>query len=384
MRAWLVAAVLIAGCKGKASEKTADPPPASAGSGSAVAAGSGSGSGSASGKKTPPPEDPKAREAYRAGMRAGRKATDKKQWSDAIVGFDQALAAKKGDPRALGERGFARLLEGKDLAAATRDFDQAASSTKDKKLLSEIWFNRGLLEEKRGNDTNAVAAFVIANTLRPTDAARKKIEGKTACPVTVSDTLEVADAPAVAGADWLALAKALPGAADVDPLKTKEDAFEWLTGEKTEPKLPAIVTAGDYGIKAAYVVVGGAGGLRAIPLGEAMGGRCPGSVSFEVAGADSAGRILVTGTEQFDGGYTYMCQGKGDELVECTGAADEVGAGTACFGGTPTRRTVLIDQKASKVLKVYEQPDDKPVAVTLVGTGIKVAGKGCDRVDAMP
>jgi hypothetical protein len=176
----------------------------------------------------------------------------------------------------------------------------------------------------------------------------------------------------------------MPGASDVDSLKTKEDALSWLTGEKAEPKLPAIVSAGDYGIKAAYVVVGGASGLKAIPLGEAMGGRCPGTVSFEVAGADSAGKILVSGTEQFDGGYTYMCEGKGDELIECTGAANEVSAGTACFGGTPTLRTVLIDQKASKVLKVYEQPDDKPVAVTLVGQGIKVSGKGCDRVDAVP
>ncbi len=381
MRTWFVAALVIVGCKGKAEEKKVEAPPP-------PAAGSGSGSGSAVAKKEPPkapPEDPYARKAYRAGMSKGRKATDKKQWSDAIAGFDEALAAKKGDPRALGERGFARLLEGKDLAAATRDFDQAASSTKDKKLLSEIWFNRGLLEEKRGNDPNAIAAFVIANTLRPTDAARKKIEGKTACPVTSSDTLEVADAPPATGADWLALAKAMPGAGEAEPaLKAKEDAFEWLTGEKTEPKLPAVVTAGDYGIKAAYLVVGGAAGLRAIPLGEAMGGRCPGSVSFEVAGADSAGKLLVTGTEQFDGGYTYMCEGKGDELIECTGAADEVSAGTACFGGTPTRRTVLVDQKAGKVLKVYEQPDDKPVAVTLVGPGIKLAGKGCDRTDAVP
>ncbi|MBL9018622.1 MAG: hypothetical protein JNL83_30830 [Myxococcales bacterium] len=384
MRACVVALALIVGCKGKASDPKGEPvaPGSGSGSGSAVAAGSGAGSGSANPKELP--EDPYARKAYRAGMAKGRKATDKKQWADAIAGFDEALAAKKGDPRALGERGFARLLEGKDLAAATRDFDQAASSTKDKKLLSEIWFNRGLLEEKRGNSANAVAAFVIANTLRPTEAARKKLEGKTACPVTVSAVLDVPDAPPAAGADWLALAKAMPGAAEVDPLTTKEHAFKWLTGQPTEPKLPAIVSAGEYGVYAAYVVIGGTAGLRAIPLGEAMGGRCPGSVVFEVIGAASNGWILVSGTEQFDGGYTYMCERKDGELYECTGADDEVSAGTACFAGTPTRRTVLIDQTAGKVLKVYEQPDDKPVAITLDGRGIKLSGKGCDRIDPVP
>jgi hypothetical protein len=378
MRAWLVAAVILVGCKGKGDENKQEAPPPAPAAPAPVAA--------EPAKKEPPkapPEDPKARAAYRAGMRKGRKATDKKQWAEAIAGFDEALAAKQGDPRALGERGFAKLLEGKDLAAATRDFDQAASSTKDKKLLSEIWFNRGLLEEKRGNDPNAVAAFVIANTLRPTAAALEKIEGKTACPVVVSDTLAIEEAPPASGADWLALAKTMPGA-DADTLKTKQDALEWLTGEKTEPKLPATVTAEGDGIIAGYLVLAGGPGLRAIPLGIAMGGRCPGSVAFEVAGADSAGKLLVTGTEQFDGGHTYMCEGKDDELIECTGAANEVSAGTACFGGTPTRRTVLIDQTAGKVLKVYEQPDEKPVAVTLVGQGIKVFGRGCDRVDPVP
>lgn len=380
MRTWFVAALLVVGCKGKAEEKKVEAPPPAAGSGA------GSGSGSATTKKEAPktpPEDPYARKAYRAGMAKGRKATDKKQWAEAIAGFDEALAAKKGDPRALGERGFAKLLEGKDLASASRDLDQAATGTKDPKLLSSIWFNRGLIEEKRGNEANAVAAFVIANTLRPTDAARKKIEGKSACPIVVSDTLEVPDAPAAAAADWLALAKALPGA-ELDTLKTKDDALVWLTGEKTEPKLPAIVVANDYAIKVPYLVLPGGPGLRAMPLGNAQGGRCPGTVGFDIAGASSDGRILVSGTEQFDGGYTFMCQGKGDELVECSDAPGEVSAGTACFGGTPTRRDIVVDTKAAKVIKVYEQPDDKPATVALDSKGVKLAGRGCDRVDALP
>ncbi len=327
-------------------------------------------------------EDPAARAAYRVGMRKGRKATDKKQWAEAIGGFDAALAAKKGDPRAMSERGYARLLEGTDLAAASRDLDLAAGGTKDVKLQSQIWFNRGLIEEKRGNAANATVAFVIANQLRPTPQAQAKIAGKSACPVSVGSELDLGldDHKTVDAADWIALARAM----ELDDTKvTKEDIWELTTGARTEPSLPAILSGGDSTEEVDYLALKTAGGLRAVPLGAAQGGRCPGYVTFEVE-EDNATRVLVSGRSLYDGGYTYMCDGKDGERIECTGADNEVAAGTACFGGTPTYHDIVVDRASGKVLSSLEQPDAPSIAkVTLAPGGVKLSGLGCDRIEAI-
>ena len=374
----LLGVLVVVGCKGKAEDKAAPPVPA-VGSGSAVApvvkpvA------------KAPPPEDPKARAAYRAGMRKGRKATDAKKWAEAIDGFNAALAAKPADARALGERGFARLLEGKDLAVASADLDQAAKGTKDPKLLSQIWFNRGLIEEKRGNELNATAAFVVANSLRPTAAAKAKIAGKAECPVIVThDEREVYEHKPIDGADWVALAKAT-AFDDVDKITSKEEAWEFLTGERTEPKLPDVVMPGDSTWKVAYLVIKRGAGLHAVPLGMQQGGRCPGTISYGLVESDAT-RILVSGTEE-DGGYTFMCRKKGDEdgdRFECTEKEDEEDAGTACFGPGADRTDLVFDATTGKTLAELSQ-DDGPTAakISLVPGGVKISGHGCDRIEPL-
>ena len=319
----LICSLVVAACSGKRSTP---------------AAGSGSGSAPAPPPPVAAPVKPHPevdRAAYRAGMRTGRKATDAKRYAEAVTAFDAALVAKPGDPRALGERGFAKLLEGSDLDGATRDLDLAASGTKDTKMLSMIWFNRGLVAEKRGDNFNAAAAFMIANQLRPTAAAQAKLAGKAGCPVTVDRFREIPMHAAVEAADWLALARALPHEDDA-ALATTEDAWALLEGERTAPKLPTTAEAGDWSEHVVYLVVKAGPGLRAVPLGSASGGRCPGSVQFDVEQVDAT-RIRVSGTEMYEGGYTFMCEGKDGDPVECTGADNEVSAGTACLGGTPSR-----------------------------------------------
>ena len=388
----LVGVLIVVGCKGKAEDRADDKaasPAVGSGSSSAaappaakpVAKAAGSGSGSAAAM---PPEDPKARAAYRAGMQKGRKATDAKKWSEALAGFDAALVAKPGDPRALGERGFARLLDGKDLAAASKDLDQAARGTKDPKLLSSIWFNRGLIEEKRGNELNATAAFVVANALRPTAVAKAKIAGKAECPVIVShDEHEVWEHKPIDGADWVALAKAT-GFDDVEKITSKEEAWEMLTLARTEPQLPATVMPGDSTWKVSYLVVKRGTGLHAVPLGMQQGGRCPGTIAYGVVASDAT-RILVSGTEE-DGGYTFMCRKKGDEdgeRFECKEKDDEEDAGAACFGPGAERTDIVFDSTGKTLLVVTQ--DDGPAAaeVTLVPGGVKISGHGCDRIEPL-
>jgi tetratricopeptide (TPR) repeat protein len=376
----LLGVVCAVGCKGKAEDAAA---PVPAGSGSAIAtpaAGSGSGSGSGSADAAVVPEDPKLRAAYRAGMRTGRKATDAKRWAEAIAGFDEALAAKPNDPRALGERGFAKLLEGKDLAAASRDLDLAAGGTKDPKLLSTIAFNRGLIEEKRGNSANAIAWFVLANTLRPTAAAAKKIAGNT-CPVRVAKELTL-DYKPIDGGDVVAIVNAMPAETETK-VKTPEEAWERITEARTAPAFPAIVTASDGAERVTYVVWKYGTQHHALPIGvHQSGGRCPGGGSYEIVAKEGT-RIHVRGAELYEGGYTYMCEGKDDELVECTDAAGEVSAGTACLGGSGTLNDIVLDLATGKVLLALTQPEDKPATIALDPGGVKLSGRGCDRVQPL-
>jgi hypothetical protein len=377
----LVSVVLAAGCRG---EKPPGPAKAGSGSGSAAAAAAAAkaGSGSGSGSAQQPADDPKAREAYRLGMKKGRKATIAKTYKEAIAGFDEALAAKPNDARALGERGFARLLEGSDLDAAKRDFDLATGGTNDPQLLSELWFNRGLVEEKRGNAENATAAFVVANTLRPSKAAQAKIAGKSACPVTTSRSLSLPGdlgKPAEAKS-WIPLATALLHLEGDDVPKTGAEALRALTSSDQAPMLPALFVAGADGILYAYVVWDRGVMLRAQPIGVAYGGRCAGMVQGSIVEA-STKWIHARITEVTSDGPTYVCQGKDDELVECTGKEGEVPMGTACRGGSTKVRDVAIDRVSGHVALVLEQPDGKTANVELADDGLKLSGLGCDRTE---
>lgn len=323
------------------------------------------------------PEDPAARAAYRAGMRAGRAATHARRWAEALAAFDAALAAKPGDPRALGERGYARLLEGRDLAAATRDLDLAAGGTRQPTLLSEIWFNRGLVHEKRGERDNALAAFALAGALRPTAAAAAKLAGQVVCPVQVRRPA-APERPVVDAPDWLALARAVTEAPGEAP-STAAAALTLLTGEPTAPSLPAVVGAHAHDEDVAYVVVRRGAGLRAIPVGAALRGRCPGSVEFVVEPGPGP-LVLVRGAENVEGGSAFLCEGPG-ERVECTGAPGEISAGTACLGGSLTLRALVLDPVAGEIVMIAEQVDTgtRRVAIELEGTTLTLAGKGCDR-----
>jgi tetratricopeptide (TPR) repeat protein len=328
-----------------------------------------------------------ANKAYRAAMARGRKATDAKDYDKAIAAFDEALTAKPGDARARAEQGFAYLLNGA-LTGASEAFEMAAQATKDPKLLSQIWFNRGLLDDKRDQPENAIVDYYIANRLSPSAAAKKKLAGKKVCPVHVEQNvaLEHPDAKMIDGADWLALIKQMPFAHDKPT--TNDAALQALTGATDAPRLPTVVVAGESGAgRMAYLVAKRGAQMRAIPVGVDGGGRCPGTVDFGVQTA-AGDRIHVHGIELFEGGYTFMCRPpKTDDRVECSGQDGEEPAGTACFAGTPTEVDLVIDVASGNALVVASRPKladtDEPlgkIGITLEANGLKIAGLDCDRV----
>ncbi|MDX2090520.1 MAG: hypothetical protein SFX73_21860 [Kofleriaceae bacterium] len=134
-----------------------------------------------------------------------------------------------------------------------------------------------------------------------------------------------------------------------------------------------------------YVVWKDGDKLRAHPIGYAMGGRCPGTTGFAVEGT-SGSLVHLRGSEALEGGYSYMCEDKKGELYECTGADDEVGAGTACLGGSPTEYDLVFDTKQGKVLlgigrPSLENPADD-VKISFEPTGLKLSSAACgDRIE---
>lgn len=326
--------------------------------------------------------------AYQASLVRGRRETHAKHYSAAISAFDAALREKPGDAQATSERGYARLLEGSDLTLASQDFEDAAEHTKDPKLLSQIWFNRGLVEEK-GSSENAEVDFAIANQLSPSAAAQKKLGGKDVCIARVerSPTVDIS------GADWVALGKSMASEiGDDSPAKTAVELFEHLTEAKAEPKLPMVLDYGWLTMSTSWLVFRTGATLHAARVGRSVGGRCSGNVSFEIVGQRGT-FIHVHGHELAEGGYTLVCEGPNLETRPCTEKElgdDTISIQSACLGGSIVERDLVVDTTLGRVVLAVERPVapsdnfDKGfraphVEAKLVPEGLSLAGLGCTR-----
>jgi tetratricopeptide (TPR) repeat protein len=186
-------------------------------------------------KRSASAEERAAHTAYKAEMQTGRTQTKAKAYAEAIAAFDRALAKRPQQPRALAERGYAKLLAN-DLPGARVDLEAARERSDDPQRLGPIWFNLGLVEEAAGDAEAARRAFTRSNELRPGKAVQAKLAGATAC------TAEIDRAP-VAGkhlASWKALFDLwMNGEADEEnPLKTTKEIQDWLCFDHKRPEDP--------------------------------------------------------------------------------------------------------------------------------------------------
>ena len=124
--------------------------------------------------------DTLAHTQFMAAMQIGRAQTRAKAYTEAIAAFDQALVHQSNHPRALAERGYAKLLA-KDLTGARADLELARQRTQDPARLGPIWFNVGLVAEASGNHEGALRAFALSNEMHPTKAAAARLAGKQVC-----------------------------------------------------------------------------------------------------------------------------------------------------------------------------------------------------------
>lgn len=94
--------------------------------------------------------------SYALELGLGRKSTVAKDFEQAELHFSQCLDALPKDPRALGERGYARLLAGK-LAEARSDLTEAERAAPSTTLRLQILHNLAQLERKLGDEARAKA-----------------------------------------------------------------------------------------------------------------------------------------------------------------------------------------------------------------------------------
>jgi tetratricopeptide (TPR) repeat protein len=319
---------------------------------------------------------------YRSSLAAGRKATVDKNYTKAIEAFDAALAARPQDPRALSERGYARLLA-RDFTAAQDDFEQSARLTSDEKLLASIRYNEGLLAEARGDASAAQTYFARSNALNPTNAARAKLKGQSKCPAEVTKTQVRGRFVETWKAAWANLTAAYAkehGAEGILEKPTSDAEVKKLIcdGGDCRGAGPWVVTYGgpESGVRY-FVATAPDNKLALVSLGTYSYSSCGGAYKAEILGA-SLYTVRSEETFYIRGGFEREVQGR---KVPC----DENEPGEDCFSAcTPVdsvRVVQFVDASApSVVLTVSTDANSAhaPLVTAKESNGtVTISGAGC-------
>jgi hypothetical protein len=341
----------------------------------------------------PKPLDNKEKSAlaeYQTALKKGRKLTLAKDFDGAIAAFDDALKAQPDDPRALSERGYAKLLA-KKWEPAREDLLKAQRRTADRVLQAQIWYNLGLVEEGKGDAAAAQQAFAQSNTLNPTNAAKKKLEGKSACAAVIDTS---GSDKATAYASWKALYDALAKSyeADIgiiddkpkDEAGAKQSLCEESGGCKGDG--PFVIWIGVPWVTMRWTVVkrNSEGKLLAFAANDAgMGGRCTWRPDVAIASQDGLVHVVQLGEPQ-------LPELLGPKGGDCNGDEPE-GCQTACANRTWEQadlvydfdakvRVVRVDQNAAYAKgEAMGAAGKAPTKISVKGKTVTLAGGGCDR-----
>ena len=94
---------------------------------------------------------------------------------DAIAAFSAAIEKDAKAARAWSGRGYAKLLAGK-VDEADQDFDKALLLDNDDTFQAAVWFNKGLVAEKRGDKETARSHYETAKSKKPSKAVELRLK----------------------------------------------------------------------------------------------------------------------------------------------------------------------------------------------------------------
>lgn len=318
-------------------------------------------------------------------------------YAAAIQAYGEALAAAPHDPQAQAERGYAEHLAGKD-DDAVADLEQAARAAPSRRLAAQIWFNLGLTREAKAPD-EALVDFAHAYALIPSVAAKKKIHGRSVCPLN-ADTKRVAALPAKSWVDVASVLSAPDAGVAVSmpalsrPLAGESDAQVTLKVDASKPDLTLgadafyVVQTGDAMLAAAKHVVQRSGAqLWVYPnMGLGMGGRC---AFVDDVTVEKMGSFAHVARKDDSMSPTYSCTfDTGDAVWPCDGTPGEKTVGTACLSNGATFRDAFIDPAAHAIVLSLEDTqscafsmmcDTRQITLRADGAGIHASGLGCDK-----
>jgi hypothetical protein len=295
-------------------------------------------------------------------IKRGRAATTKKDYPAAIAAFDEALASVPKEPRALAERGYAKLLAG-DNYGARMDLWAARGRTTDETLGSQIWWNLGLLAEKEKDDSTAHDAFAHAYALRPTSAAKAKLGDAGTCPATV----DAEHAPLVHHVSWAPEwedTRASCGAACLVGPAPSDASDDPNHDEDAAVPLHLVIPAPGGGYDALESVM---------------------AVSTRPYGACGVGSATATVVDEKDPLHVQLVHvisvgQEFDRVVDDAGDEQVVGWHCGGEGGEAEVMDVFVDRaKRERVLAVKQDlTGQTPAVVVKKGGGVTVAGGGCE------
>jgi len=104
-----------------------------------------------------------------------RKLVAAKKYGEAIGTYNIAINLDPKLAKAYSGRGYAALLDG-SLDAAKADFDKALELESDPEVQAQVWFNLGMVAEKKKDKAAARDAYTKSLELRPHDGVQKALD----------------------------------------------------------------------------------------------------------------------------------------------------------------------------------------------------------------
>ncbi len=358
----LALAVLAASCRPRAPEMRdagSDAHPAEAASRAPLRPGARPDAGARAAAPGSPTPDRDAGTTFLHALARGRAATTRKDFPAALAAFDEALGKVPREPRALAERGYAKLLAG-DVYGAGMDLRAARGRTTDEALSAQIWWNLGLWGEKAGNAAFAHEAFAHAYALRPSRAGRAKLGDAGTCAATLDRERVKLEHHATWPTGWEDV-RATCGAACLTTAKPVDAGDD-----------PEHDAAGDV---PHHLVIPAPGGgydvIEAISSGTTLPLPC-GARLVQATVVDERDPLEVQVTRIGDVAPVV------DYVVDDAGETQMNGPHCA-GGGGGERLEVFVDRRTGERVLLVRQDVDGPEAVVVKkGGGVALAGAGCD------